>query len=67
MICVIEMVVNATVKLVCLTPNQFQFDGTRFESKLKKTYNGTQSAWNNFSKPAIDATAPVISVGGGGL
>ena len=66
MICVIETVVNAKIKLVCLTPNRFQLDEARFGIKLERTYDGTQFASNKFSEPAVNATAPVISGGGKG-
>ena len=35
-------------------------EGWSIKSKLQKTSRGTQTAWNNFLKPAINATAPFI-------
>ena len=44
-------------------PKQFQPEGGSIQSKLqKKIFRGTQTAWNNFLKPPINATAPFIGV-----
>ena len=47
-------------KMITFTPNQFQLEGGSIKSKLQKIFGGTQTAWNKFLKPAINATAPFI-------
>ena len=37
-------------------------EGGSIKSKLQKIFKGTQTAWNKFLKPAINATAPVIGM-----
>ena len=32
------------------------------KSKLQKIFRGTQTAWNKFLRPAINATAPFIAM-----
>ena len=49
-------------KQITFTPKQFQIDGGSIKSKLQKIFNGTQTAWNKFSKPAINVTAPFIGM-----
>ena len=46
-------------KQITFTPKHFQPEEARLKIKLQKTFKGTQSALNNFLKPAINATAPV--------
>ena len=47
-------------KQITFNPNQFQLEGSGFKNKLKSIFRGTQTAWNKFLKPAINATAPYI-------
>ena len=49
-------------KIITFTPNQFQLEGGSIKSKLQKVFRGTQTAWNKFLKPAINATAPFIGM-----
>ena len=35
-------------------------EGGSIKSKLLKIFEGTQTAWNKFLKPAINASAPLI-------
>ena len=37
-------------------------EGGSIKSKLQKIFRGTQTAWNKFLKPAINATAPFIGM-----
>ena len=37
-------------------------EGGSIRSKLQKLFKGTQTAWNQFLKPAINATAPFIGM-----
>ena len=37
-------------------------EGEAIKSKLQKSFRGTQTAWNKFLKPAINATAPFIGM-----
>ena len=36
--------------------------GDGFKNTMNKVFKGSQLAWNNFLKPAINATAPVIGM-----
>ena len=49
-------------KQITFSPNQFQMQGSGFKNKLKSIFRGTQTAWNKFLKPAINATAPFIGM-----
>ena len=49
-------------KIITFTPHQYMLEGGSIKSKLQKIFNGTQTAWNKFLKPAINATAPFIGV-----
>ena len=49
-------------KQITFSPNQFQLEGSGFKNKLKSIFRGTQTAWNKFLKPAINATAPFIGM-----
>ena len=49
-------------KQITSTPKQIQLEGGSIKSKLQKIFNGTQTAWNKFIKPAINATAPFIRI-----
>ena len=43
---------------IIFTPKQFQVEIGSIQSKLQKTDKATQTAWNKFPKPAINATVP---------
>ena len=47
---------------ITFTPKRFQLEGASIKRKLEKTFRGTQTAWNKFFKPAINATAPFIGM-----
>ena len=49
-------------KQIPFTPKQFQLEGGSIKSKPKSIFKGMQTAWNNFVKPAINATAPFIGM-----
>ena len=49
-------------KQITFTPKRFQLEGRLIKSKLQKIFKGTQTAWNKFPKPAINATAPFIGI-----
>ena len=44
--------------VITFTPHQYMLEGGSIKSKLQKISKGTQTAWNKFLKPAINATAP---------
>ena len=44
------------------TPKQFQLEGGAIKSNLQKKYKRTQTAWNKFLKPAINATTHFIGM-----
>ena len=48
--------------VITLTPHQNMLEGGMIRSKLQKTFKRTQSVWNKILKPAINATAPFISM-----
>ena len=37
-------------------------EGGSIKRKLQKIFKGTQTAWNKFLKPAINASAPIIGM-----
>ena len=47
-------------KIITFTPHQYMPEGGSIKGKLQKIFRGTQTAWNKFLKPAINATAPFI-------
>ena len=47
-------------KQITFTPKQFQLEGNGFQKTMKKIIQGSQTAWNKFSKPTINKLAPVI-------
>ena len=49
-------------KIITFTPHQYLLEGGSIKSKLQKIFRGTQTAWNKFLKPAINATAPFIGM-----
>ena len=49
-------------KIITFTPNQYMLEGGSIKSKLQKIFRKTQTAWNKFLKPAINATAPFIGM-----
>ena len=49
-------------KIITFTPHQYMPEGGSIKSKLQKKLKGTQTAWNKFLKPAINATAPFIAM-----
>ena len=49
-------------KQTTFAPKQFHFEGGAIKSKLQEIFKGTQTAWNKFLKPAINATAPLIGM-----
>ena len=49
-------------KQITFTPKQFQLEGGSSENKLRKSFKGTQTAWNKFLKPAVNVAAPYIGV-----
>ena len=49
-------------KIFTFTPHQYMLEGGSIESKLQKTFKGTQSAWNIFLKPALNMASPYIGM-----
>ena len=49
-------------KQITFTPGQFQLEGGSIKCKLKYFFKGTQTAWNKFLKPAINATVPLFGM-----
>ena len=44
------------------TRKQFQMEGAGFRNTIKKTFQGSQTSWNIFSKPAVNVAAPFIGM-----
>ena len=49
-------------KLFTFTPRQYMLEGGSIKSKPQTIFRGTQTFWNKFLKPAINATAPFIGM-----
>ena len=49
-------------KIITFTPHQYMLEGGSIKIKLQKIFAGTQTAWNEILKPAINATAPFIGM-----
>ena len=49
-------------KQIIFSRNQFQLEGAGFKITMRKIFKGSQTAWNNFSKPAVDVVAPFIGI-----
>ena len=49
-------------KTFTFRPHQYMLEGGSIKSELQKFFRGTQTAWNKFPKPAINATAPNIGM-----
>ena len=49
-------------KNIHFTPNQYMLDGKSIKTKLQKFFRGTQTTWNKFLEPAINARAPFIGM-----
>ena len=50
-------------KQITFSPNQFQLEGAGFKNTMKKLFKGSQTAGNNFFKPALKIASPIISAG----
>ena len=50
-------------KQITFTPKQFPLEGGSIKSKLQKFFEGTQTVWNKFWKPALKIATPIISAG----
>ena len=49
-------------KIILFTPDQYMLEGVSIKSKLQKCFTGTQTAWNNFLKPAVNVAAQFIGM-----
>ena len=49
-------------KIITFKHHQYMLEGGSIKSKLQKIFEGAQTVWNNFLKPAINATAPFIGM-----
>ena len=49
-------------KIITFTSHQYMLEGGSIKSKLQKIFKRTQTAWNKFLKPAINATAPFVGM-----
>ena len=61
MICATIQNVTARSRLLLL-PNNFSLKVVQSKVNCKKNFEGTETAWNKFLKPSINATAPVIGM-----
>ena len=44
------------------TPKQFTLEGNGFKNTMKKKFEGSQTAWIKFLKPAVNVAAPFIGM-----
>ena len=49
-------------KIITFTPRQYMLEGGSNKSILQNFFKGTQTAWNKFLKPSINATVPFIGM-----
>ena len=49
-------------KQITFTPRQFQMEGGPIENKLKAFLRGTQAAYDNFLRPALNTLATVFGM-----
>ena len=49
-------------KQITFSPNQFQLKGAVFKNTVEKLFKGSQTAWNKFSKRAVNVAAPFIGM-----
>ena len=40
---------------------QFQMEGSRFKNSKRKTFKGSQTAWNNLIKPGLQLATSLVS------
>ena len=50
-------------KQITFSPNHFQLEGAGFKNLIKQIFKCSQTAWNNFLKPALEIATPIISAG----
>ena len=49
-------------KQITFTPRQLEMEGGCLKSFMKKVFEGSNTAWSKFLKPAVNAAAPVIGM-----
>ena len=49
-------------EIMTFTPHQYMLEGGSIKSKLQEIFRGTQTAWNDFLKPAVNVAAPFIGM-----
>ena len=49
-------------KIITFTLHQYMFEGGSIETKLHKIFNGTQTSWNKFLKPALKFASPYVGM-----
>ena len=49
-------------KQITFTPKQYMLETSGFENTMRKIFKGSQNAWNNFLKPAVNLAAPFIEM-----
>ena len=49
-------------KIITFTPNQYMLEGNGYKNTMKKTFTGSQTAWNKFLKPALNIASPHIGM-----
>ena len=49
-------------KQIYSTPKQFMLEGSGFKNTMENIFKGNQTAWNKFSKPAVNVAAPFIGM-----
>ena len=49
-------------KQITISPRKLQLEGNGFEKTMKKKFEGSQTTWNKFLKPAVNVAAPFIGM-----
>ena len=47
-------------KQITFTTKQYMLEGNGFKNTMKKIFNGSETAWNRFLKPALNKASPYI-------
>ena len=49
-------------KQITFSPNQFELEDNGFKKTMKKSFKGSQTAWNKFLKPALKIASPYFGM-----
>ena len=49
-------------KIITVTPNQYMLEGNGYKNTMIKLFEGSQTAWNKFLRPALKTASPYIGM-----